>query len=322
MKAVRIRSVGGPEVIAFEDVTLAAPAPGHLRVRHTAIGVNFIDIYHRKGVYKLALPAGLGLEAAGIVEEIGQGVTGFSPGERVAYCSGHGAYAEAANIGADKVVKLPDSVGNEMAAAVLLKGLTAQYLVNRTYQVKPGTLILYHAVAGGVGQLACQWAKHLGATVIGTVGSERKVEAAKRVGCDHVVISRLGHVLAHIRELTGGKGVDVVYDSVGKDTFEISLDSLKPRGLFVSFGNASGTVPPVDPMVLSQKGSLFFTRPTLAHYTANHAELQAAADDLFAVLESGAVKVAPPKTYPLADAAKAHADLESRATMGSLVLIP
>ena len=322
MKAIRFKAVGGPEVLSLEEVTLPPPAAGQLRVRHKAVGVNFIDIYHRKGVYKIPLPSGLGLEASGIVEDIGEGVKGFSSGDRVAYCSGLGAYAESTNIAADKLIRLPDSVGDDIAAAVLLKGLTAQYLLKRTYPVKPGTMILYHSAAGGVGQIACQWAKHLGAIVIGTVGNERKVEAAKRAGCDHVVITRLRHIVPHVRELTQGKGVDVVYDSVGEDTFEASLDCLKPRGMLVSFGNASGTVPPVDPMVLSNKGSLFFTRPKLADYIATHEEMQQAADDLFAVLESGAVKVAPPKTYPLADAAKAHADLESRRTMGQLVLIP
>jgi NADPH2:quinone reductase len=291
-------------------------------VRHKAIGVNFIDTYHRSGLYPLPLPSGLGSEAAGVVEAVGSGVTGFKPGERVGYCSGGiGAYAEANNVGQDRLVKLPDGISDEVAAAALLKGMTAQYLLRRTYRVSPGETILFHSAAGGVGMIGCQWAKHLGVSVIGTVGSEAKVALAKASGCAHVLLLSADWK-KRVREITGGAGVPVVYDSVGKDTFEASLDCLKPRGMMVSFGNSSGAVPPYPPAILSQKGSLFLTRPTLFHYIATAKEVQDTADDLFAVLLSGAVKVAVNQRYALKDAAKAQDALTGRKTTGATVLVP
>mgnify|MGYP001179290608 CR=1 FL=1 len=323
MKAIRIEKTGGADVMALRDVDLPAPGPGQIRVRHTAIGINFIDIYHRTGLYPVPLPSGLGLEAAGVVEALGEGVTAPAIGTRVGYCSGPiGAYAEAANVPAGRVVALPASVPDEFAASSMLKGMTAQYLLKRTYAVKPGETILFHAAAGGVGQIAVQWAKALGATVIGTVGDAKKAEIVKALGCDHVVNSRTENIAERVRAITKGEGVPVVYDSIGKDTFMASLDSLAVRGLLVSFGNASGAVPAFEPGILSAKGSLYLTRPTLFHYTRDTRELQETADDLFAILASGKVKIAPPARYALADAAKAHADLEGRRTAGALVLVP
>jgi NADPH2:quinone reductase len=314
---------GGPEVLSLEDFDLPPPGENQLRVRHTAIGVNFIDIYHRKGLYPVPLPTGLGLEAAGVVTATGASVRHLRAGDRVAYCTGPiGAYAHEANVPADRIVALPQTIPDDIAAAIMLKGMTAQYLLKRTYPVKPGDTILFHAAAGGVGQIACQWAKHLGATVIGTVGNIDKIAQAQANGCDHVIVSRTEDIAKRVREITGGKGVPVSYDSVGKDTVMASLDSLSVRGLFVSFGNASGPVPPLEPQMLSQKGSLYMTRPTLFHYTRTPEELQETANDLFAVLAAGIVRVARPKKYPLAEAAQAHRDLESRATTGSLVLTP
>ncbi|MBV8977970.1 MAG: quinone oxidoreductase [Alphaproteobacteria bacterium] len=322
MKAIRFAQTGGPEVLQLVDVDLPPPGPGQVRVRHTAIGVNFIDTYQRSGLYKLPLPSGLGSEAAGIVDEIGDGVTMLRKGDRVAYATALGAYAEANNLAADRLVKLPDDIPDEVAAAAMLKGMTAQYLLKRTYPVQRGQTILYHAAAGGVGLIACQWAKHLGAIVIGTVGSEEKVALARENGCTHVLNTRNDDWVKRVRELTGGEGVPVVYDSVGKDTWNGSLDCLAVRGTMVSFGNASGAVPAIEPGVLSAKGSLYLTRPTLFHYTRTARELQETADDLFAVMQSGAVKVAVHQRFKLADAAKAHEALHSRRTTGATILMP
>jgi NADPH2:quinone reductase len=322
IKAIRIQKPGGPEVLEYVDYDLLPPGKGQVRVKHKAIGVNFIDIYHRSGLYPLPLPTGLGSEAAGVVDALGEGVSGFQIGERVGYCSGGvGAYAEANNVGADRLVKLPDGISDEIAAASLLKGMTAQYLLRRTYRVEPGDMIVFHSAAGGVGMIACQWAAHLGVHVIGTVGSQAKAALAKSHGCEHVLLLS-DDWKSKVREITGGKGVPVVYDSVGKDTFEASLDCLRPRGMMVSFGNSSGAVPPYPPSILSQKGSLFLTRPTLFHYIATAKEVQDTADDLFQVLLSGAVKVAVNQRFALKDAAKAQDALAGRKTTGATVLIP
>jgi NADPH2:quinone reductase len=323
VKAIRIHETGGPEVLVLDDVELGPPGPDQVRVRHTVIGVNFLDTYHRSGLYKLALPCGIGSEAAGVVEAVGPGVTHVKPGDRVAYVGVLGSYAEAANVPGFKVVTLPDAIPDEIAAAALLKGLTAQYLLKRLYQVKSGQTTLVHAAAGGVGQILCQWARSLGVTVIGTVGSEAKVELARANGCAHVLVTGKDDIAANVRRLTGGTGVPVVYDSVGKDTFEASLDSLEVRGLMVSYGNASGPPPPVDlHHHLTHKGSLFITRPTLVHYTRSAEEIQAAADDLFSVIASGTVKVAVNQRFRLDQARAAHEALHSRATTGATVLLP
>ena len=323
MKAIRFAKAGGPEVLALHDVELPPPAPGQIRVRHTAIGVNFIDTYHRCGLYPVALPSGLGLEAAGSVEALGENVSGLKLGDRVAYCTGPiGAYAEANNVPADRVVKLPVAVSDEVAAASLLKGMTAQYLLKRTYVVQPGQTVLIHSAAGGVGLIAGQWAKHLGATVIGTVGSDDKIKLAKAHGYDHLLNRRMDEWVARVRELTNGDGVPVVYDSVGKDTFAGSLDCLAVRGMLVSFGNSSGAVPAFEPSLLSAKGSLYLTRPTLFHYTRTARELQETAEDLFAVIASGAIKIAINQHFALKDARAAHEALQSRKTTGATVLIP
>lgn len=322
-KAIRIHETGGPEVLRFEDVDPGSPGAGWVRVRHTAVGVNYIDTYHRSGLYPLPLPSGLGLEAAGTVEEVGEGVTRWKAGDRVAYGTGPvGAYAEAANVPADRVVAVPDGVGDDAAAALMLKGLTAWYLLRRTYRVKAGDAILFHAAAGGVGLLACQWARHLGATVIGTVGSPAKAELARAHGCDHVIDYSRENFASRVRELTDGKGVAVVYDGVGQSTFEGSLDSLAPLGMMVSFGNASGPPPPVDLLRLSLAGSLFVTRPTLLHYTADPADLAEGAAEVFDLVESDVLRVEVHQRLPLAEAAEAHRQLEARRTTGATVLIP
>ena len=319
--AIRIHEHGGPEVLRWEDVPVPDPGPGEARIRQRAVGVNFIDVYHRTGLYPLSLPAVLGSEAAGVVEAVGRGVTIVSVGDRVAYAGLPGAYAEGRTVPAERLVKLPDGIGDELAAAVMLKGMTAEYLLRRTHRVAPGESIVFHAAAGGVGQIACQWAKALGATVIGTVGSQAKVDVARRHGCDHVLVT--GPELAsRVRELTGGVGAHVVYDGVGKDTWEASLDSLRPRGMLVSFGNASGPVPAFQPLVLTMKGSLFLARPSLVHYVATREELVASAGAVFEAIGSGAVRVDIRHRYPLADAARAHADLEGRRTSGPIVLTP
>lgn len=322
-KAIRITQTGGPEVLRWEDVPVGEPGEGQARVRHTAVGVNYIDTYHRSGLYPLPLPTGLGSEAAGVVEAVGPGVTAVKPGDRVAYAGGPpGAYAETRLLPAHILVPIPDGVDDKTAAAVMLKGMTAQYLIRRTYKVQPGETVLFHAAAGGVGLIACQWLKALGATVIGTVGTEEKAAVARAHGCEHVIVSTKEDIAQRVRALTGGTGVPVVYDSVGKDTFLASLDCLKPLGLMVSFGNASGKVTPFDIGVLSQKGSLYLTRPTLATYTATRADLEATARDVFDVIRDGRVKVEVRHTYPLTEAAQAHRDLEGRKTVGSVVMIP
>jgi NADPH:quinone reductase len=322
MKAIRFHHTGGPEVLKLEDVELAPPAHGQARVRHTAIGVNFIDTYHRSGLYKLPLPSGLGSEAAGVVEALGDGVTTLKTGDRVAYAGALGAYAEENNVPAEKLVKLPDGVSDETAAAAMLKGMTVQYLLKRTYPVQPGQTILFHAAAGGVGLIAGQWAKHLGASVIGTVGSDEKIALAKAHGYAHVLNLQSEDWVKRVREITGGAGVPVVYDSIGKDTWSGSLDCLAVRGMMVSFGNSSGAVPAFEPGVLSAKGSLYVTRPTLFHYTRDAHELRETADDLFAVIASGAVKVEVRQRFMLADAGKAHEALHSRNTTGATILLP
>jgi NADPH:quinone reductase len=323
VRAIRFSRTGGPEVLTWDEVSVGSPAAGQVTVKHSAVGLNFIDTYHRTGLYPVQLPSGIGLEAAGVVEAVGEGVTEFAVGDRIAYGTGPiGAYSETRNIPADKIVKVPDGIEDRTAAAIMLKGLTTQYLLRRTYRVKAGDTILVHAAAGGVGLLLCQWAKHLGATVIGTVGSTAKGEIARAHGCDHTILYRVTDVAKRVRELTGGAGVPVVYDGVGKDTFAASLDSLAPLGMMVSFGNASGPVGAIDPLVFSQKGSLFFTRPTLMHYTAKRDDLLSMAGELFDVVKSGAVKVEVNQTFRLFDAAHAHRDLESRKTTGSSVLIP
>ena len=323
-RAIRIHEHGGPEVLRWEEVEVGEPGDGQVRLAQSAVGLNYIDIYHRTGLYPLpTLPATLGLEAAGTVEAVGPGVGELSPGDRVAYASPPvGAYAEARLMPADRVVRLPDSISDIQAAGMMLQGMTVHYLIRRTYRVQPGDTVLFHAAAGGVGLIACQWLKHLGATVMGTVGSEKKAAVARAHGCDHTILYNSENVPERVRALTGGAGVPVVYDSVGKDTFDGSLDCLAPLGMLVSFGNASGPVPPFNPAVLSAKGSLFLTRPTLMTYTAKREDLVAAAEDLFAVVASGAVKIEVNQTYPLAEAAQAHRDLEARKTTGSTVLLP
>src|SRR5436190_2748875 len=284
-KAIRLHQTGGPEVLRWEEVEVGEPGEGQARVRHTAIGVNFIDTYHRSGLYPLPLPTGLGSEGAGVVEAVGPGVTHVRPGDRVAYAGGPpGSYAEARVMPADRLLVLPEGVSDRQAAAMMLKGMTVQYLIRRTYKVQPGDAVLFHAAAGGVGLIACQWLKALGATVIGTVGSDEKAELARAHGCDHAVVYTREDFPKRVRELTGGRGVPVVYDSVGRDTFAGSLDCLRPLGLLVSFGNASGPVPPFEVGLLTQKGSLYVTRPTLSTYTASRADLEATASDLFDVV--------------------------------------
>jgi NADPH2:quinone reductase len=322
MKAIRFEKTGGPEVLAYTDVDLPPPGTGEARVRHSAIGVNFIDTYYRSGLYPVPLPSGLGSEAAGVVTALGEGVSGLKTGDRVAYAGPLGAYAEEANVPAARLVKLPDGIGDDIAAAAMLKGMTVQYLLTRTFMVQKGMTILFHAAAGGVGLIAGQWAKHLGATVIGTVGSDDKIALARAHGYDHVFNMRKEDWVARVRELSGGEGLPVVYDSIGKDSWDGSLDCLAPRGLMVSFGNASGAVPPFAPGILASKGSLYLTRPSLLHYTRTRAELQETADDLFAVIASGAVKIEVRQRFKLADAADAHRALEGRKTTGATVLVP
>jgi NADPH2:quinone reductase len=322
MRAIRIHKTGGPEVMQLENVELPPPSPDQVRVRHTVIGVNFVDTYHRSGLYNFPLPMTLGSEAAGRVEAVGENVRTLTVGDRVAYCMVRGAYADAANIPAWNAVPLPAAVSDEIAAAALLKGLTARYLLKATYQVKPRETILFHSAAGGVGLIACQWAKHLGARVIGTVGSDDKMALAKANGCDVVFNVRSDDWVKQVRELTNGAGVPVVYDSIGKDTFMRSLDCLQVRGLLVYFGNSSGAVPPFDPLILSGKGSLYLTRPTLASYMRNAEELKETADDLFQVIASGAVKISVNQRFRLEDARAAHEALHSRATTGATVLVP
>lgn len=321
--AIRMRQVGGPEVMSWEEVEVGDPAPTEARVRHAAVGLNYIDIYHRTGLYPLPLPSGLGLEAAGVVEAVGSAVTDLRPGDRVAYAGGPvGAYSQVRCLPADRLLKVPDAIDFRTAAAMMLQGLTSAYLLRRTCRVEAGDAVLIHAAAGGVGLIACQWAKALGATVIGTVSNDAKAALASAHGCDHVIHYTREDFARRVREITGGAGVRVVYDGVGKDTFAGSLDSLQTCGMLVSFGNASGPVPPFDPLLLSQKGSLFLTRPTLMHYTAKRADLVALGSELFDVVGAGKVRIEVNQTYPLADVASAHRDLEARKHTGSTVLLP
>jgi len=323
IKAIRFEKTGGSDVLQYLDYDLPPPAKGQVRVKHTAIGVNFIDTYQRTGLYTLPLPSGLGSEAAGLVEALGEGVTGFRIGDRVGYSGGAlGAYADANNVPQDKLVHLPAGVSDEIAAAILLKGMTAQYLLRRIHPVKAGETIVFHAAAGGVGQIGVQWARHLGATVIGTTTSPDKVSLCKSNGCDHVLNTHDAGWEKKVREITGGVGVPVVYDSIGKDTFLAGLDCLAVRGIMVTYGNATGAVDPFPPSILAAKGSLLVTRPTLASFTRTKQELQETADDLFAVVESGAVKIAINQRFALKDAAKAHDALTSKQTTGATILIP
>ncbi len=322
MKAVRIHKTGGPEVLQLDDIELPPPGADQVRVRHSAIGVNFIDTYHRSGLYPLPLPAGIGSEAAGTVETLGENVRTLKIGDRVAYCMVRGSYAEAANVPAWQAVKVPAAISDEAAAAALLKGLTARYLLKATYPVKAGQTILLHAAAGGVGLIASQWARHLGVHVIGTVGSDDKIGLAKANGCEWVLNSRKEDWVKRVRELTNGSGVPVVYDSIGKDTFAGSLDCLEVRGMLVYFGNSSGAVPPFEPLTLSQKGSLYLTRPTLGSYARNAEELKETSDDLFGVIASGAVKISVNQRFKLTDVRACHEALQSRATTGATVLLP
>lgn len=321
--AIRFHQTGGPEVLRWEEVAVGVPAPGEARVRHEAVGLNFIDTYHRTGLYPMPLPSGIGLEGAGVVEAVGEGVNDVRPGDRVAYAGGPvGAYSQVRCLPAHRLLKLPQTIDCRTGAAMMLQGLTSAYLLRRTYCVQPGDTVLIHAVAGGVGLIACQWAKALGATVIGTVSTEAKAELARQHGCDHVIFYTREDIVQRVRSVTGGEGVAVVYDGVGKDTFMASLDCLRPRGMMVTFGNASGAVPPFDPLLLTQKGSLFLTRPKLADYTTKREELLALGDELFDVVQRGKVRIEVNQTYALADAASAHRDLEARKTTGSTIFLP
>ncbi len=322
-KAIRINRTGGPEVMEYVDVEVGEPGPGQARVRHEAIGVNFIDVYFRSGLYPHPLPAGLGKEGAGVVEAIGAGVTEVAVGDRVVYAGGpNGAYAEVRNIPSETLLRLPDAISFETGAAMMLQGLTVQYLFNRTIKLKAGDTILFHAAAGGVGLIAAQWARAIGVNMIGTVGSEQKAELARAHGCAHVINYNTENFVERVLEITGGKKVSVVYDSIGKDTFTGSLDCLRPLGLMVSFGNASGPVPDFSLAELSSRGSLFITRPTLFAYAASRGELEEMAADLFQMVASGKVKIDVHQRYALADAARAHEELEARKTTGSSILVP
>lgn len=322
-KAIRLNEYGGPEVLSYETIELPEPGPGEARVRHTAIGLNFIDTYHRTGLYPMDFPAGLGTEAAGVVDAVGPDVNHVQPGDRIVYTGmPPGAYAEYRNYAADKLAKIPAGVTDEQAAAAFLKGLTAWYLLHRSYPVKPGDPVLLYAAAGGVGLLAAQWAKHLGATVIGVVSTDAKAKLSRENGCDHIIMANDDDIAGAVRKLTGGDGVAAVYDSIGKDTFMTSLDCLRPHGVMVTFGNASGPVEPFAPAELAKRHSLFVTRPVLFDFIASRDDLTGAADALFDVIASGAVNVTVNQRYPLAEAAQAHRDLEGRKTTGSTILVP
>lgn len=322
-KAVRIHRAGGPEELRFEEVSLASPAEGEVQVRHTAIGLNFIDVYDRSGLYPMAMPGGIGREAAGVVTAVGRKVKDFRSGDRVAYVhTVPGSYCEYRNLPASRLVKLPRAISDEQAAAIMLKGLTAEYLLRRTYRVQRGDWILVHAAVGGVGLLLCQWAKAIGARVIGVVGSEAKAALARKSGCKHVLVMGRDAIVPTVKTITKGAGVKVVYDSVGKDTFMESLDCLAPLGMMVTYGNASGPPPSISPLELSKRGSLFLTRPSLFAYIADREDLDAAAKALFSMIKSKKVRLHIGQRYPLADAAQAHRDLEARKTTGSTVLIP
>jgi NADPH2:quinone reductase len=318
--AIRVHATGGPEVLQWEEVDVGDPGRGQVRLRQDAAGLNFIDVYQRTGLYQQELPFTPGVEGAGIVDAVGPDVTNVRPGDRVAYAGPIGGYSEVRLIDADRLVKLPAAISSEQAAAAMLQGLTAHMLLRRVYSVKAGDTILIHAAAGGVGLIVCQWAKALGATVIGTVGSDQKAELARAHGCDHPIVYTRQDFVAEVERITGGQKVPVVYDGVGRDTFMKSLDCLSRRGMMVSFGNASGPVEPFSPLLLSQKGSLFLTRPTLYHYIATREELEQAASELFEVVASGKVKIEVKQRFPLSDAAEAHRALEERKTSGSTIL--
>jgi NADPH2:quinone reductase len=320
--AIRVHQTGGPEVLTWESVEVGDPGPGQVRLKQHAVGVNYIDTYQRSGLYKLPLPLIPGSEGAGEVAAVGSGVTEFRVGDRGAYAGAIGGYAEERLMPADRLVKLPNAIDYKTAAAMMLQGMTVRYLLRQTYKVVPGTVMLLHAAAGGIGLIAAQWAKHLGATVIGTAGSDEKCRLAKEAGCTHVINYKTEDFVKRTKELTGGQGVDVVYDGVGKDTYPASLDCLKPMGLFVSFGNASGAIQNFDLLALMNKGSLYATRPTLQTYVAKRGDLVANAAELFDVVSKGLVKINVNHTYPLKDAAQAHRDLEGRKTTGSIVLLP
>ncbi len=322
-RAIRIHANGGPEVLQWEEVAVGDPGPGEARVRHTAVGVNYIDTYHRSGLYKLQLPTGLGSEGAGVVEAVGTGVDWVKPGDRVAYCGGPlGAYSESRVMPAERLVRLPDGISDRAAATLMLKGLTVQYLFRQTHRLKAGDTILFHAAAGGVGLIACQWARALGVTMIGTVGSDEKAALATANGCAHTIVYTRENFVERVKALTGGNGVPVVYDGIGKDTFPASLDCLSPRGLWVSFGNSSGAIPQFDILLLSQKGSLYATRPTLFTYAAKREDMTAMAGELFDLVKAGKIVSEPRQTFALKDAAAAHRALESRKTTGATVLLP
>ncbi|HXJ20454.1 MAG TPA: quinone oxidoreductase [Polyangia bacterium] len=321
--AVVVHETGGPDKLSFETVPDAAPGPGEARIRHTAIGLNFIDVYYRTGLYKVpALPFVPGQEAAGVVEQVGPGVTSVSAGDRVAYANAPGAYAESRVVSADKLVRLPPGVDDRAAAAMMLKGMTAEFLLFRCARVNRGDTILFHAAAGGVGSIACQWARALGIHVIGTAGGPEKVARARQNGCDEVVDLKSEDLVARVRDLTGGAGVRAAFDSIGKDTFAASLECVGRRGMLVLFGQSSGVVPPIDPSLLAARGSLFLTRPSMAHYLGTREELVQSAERLFDVVGRGAVRVPIGQSYALRDAARAQADLEARRTTGSTVLLP
>lgn len=322
-KAIVIHEFGGPDVLKWEDFPVGDPGPGEARVKHTAVGLNYIDVYHRTGLYPLQLPHPIGMEGAGVVEAVGEGVSEVAPGDRVAYAANPpGSYSEARLMPAHRLVKLPDAIDDRTAAGMMLQGMTVQYLVRRTYQVQPGETVLWHAAAGGVGLIACQWLSAMGVTVIGTVGSDEKAALAKAHGCTHTVNYQTENFVERVKEITDGKGVPVVYDSVGKDTWEGSLDCLQPLGLMVSFGNASGAVPSFNVTSLAPKGSLYVTRPTLMTYTAKREDLVASATELFDMVGTGKVKIEINQTYPLSETAQAHRDLEARKTTGSTLLLP
>ncbi|MBI3372271.1 MAG: quinone oxidoreductase [Betaproteobacteria bacterium] len=322
-KIIRFHKTGGPEVLQLDDVPVGDPGAGQARIRHTAIGVNFIDTYQRSGLYPMPLPCGAGNEGAGVVEAVGPGVTSLKPGDRVAYTGAPpGSYCDVRLFAADRLVKVPEGISDQQAASIMLKGMTAWYLIHRTYAVKAGDTVLFHAAAGGVGSIAVQWLKALGAQVIGTVGSDEKAALVKNLGCDHVIVYSRENFTERVKQITSGKGLPVVYDSVGKSTWEGSLDCLRPRGMMVSFGNASGPVAPFNIGVLGQKGSLYVTRPSLFAYIATRDDLETAANSLFDVVKTGKVKISITGKYQLADAAQAHRDLEGRKTTGSIILQP
>ena len=322
-RAIRIHAPGGPEAMQWEEVAVGDPGPGEARVRHTAVGVNYIDTYHRSGLYKVPLPSGLGSEGAGVIEAVGSGVDWVKAGDRIAYCGGPlGSYSEARVMPADRLVKLPDAISDRVAATLMLKGLTTQYLFRQIFPLKAGDTILFHAAAGGVCLIACQWARALGVTMIGTVGSDEKAALAKANGCTHTIVYTKENFVEGVKALTGGKGVPVVYDGIGKDTFPSSLDCLQPRGLFVSYGNASGPVPPFDILLLSQKGSLMVTRPTLFTFAKDRESIAAMSGELFDLVKAGKIVSEPRQTVPLKDAAEAHRALESRRTTGATILVP